>query len=137
MAPPTVVRVGYWMAVASATVVLIGAVLALSAKQTMVDAQIARPGQTLTPDQIRDAINLQVWLLLGFSLVLGLLVALFARKVLAAERKARVRFTIVTLLLVLFLFFFGNLIGLVGGLFLLVSMALLFMPTATRYLTSE
>jgi NhaP-type Na+/H+ or K+/H+ antiporter len=78
-----------------------------------------------------------VWLLLGFSLVLGLLVALFARKVLAAERKARLRFTIVTLLLVLFLFFFGNLIGLVGGLFLLVSMALLFLPSATRYLMSE
>jgi NhaP-type Na+/H+ or K+/H+ antiporter len=134
---PTILRAAFWTAVVGATIILIGAALALSVKQQMADAQINKQGQTLTPDQITQAVNVQVWLLAGFSLVFGLFAAFFARKLRDGELKARVRLTIVTILLVLFLFFFGNLIGLAGAVVLLVAVAMTFTPTATRYLKPE
>jgi NhaP-type Na+/H+ or K+/H+ antiporter len=131
------VRSAFWTAVVGVTIALIGAALALSAKQQMVDYQLQRPDRTLTPEQISQGVAVQVWLLVGVTLVLGLLAAFFARKIRDGELKARLRMTIVSILLVLFLFFFGNLIGLAGGVILLVAMAMVFTPTATRYLKPE
>jgi NhaP-type Na+/H+ or K+/H+ antiporter len=134
---PAIVRVAFWTSAVGATIILIGAALAFSVKQQMADAQIKKQGQTLTPEQITQAVNVQVWLLVGFSLVFGLFAVFFARKMRDGELKARLRMTIVSILLVLFLFFFGNLIGLAGAVILLVSVAMAFTPTVTRYLKPE
>lgn len=131
-------RVAFWLGIVSAGIVLAGAVLLLTVKDQMVVNELARPGRTLTDDQIRSAVETNVWLIVGVCLVFTLLAAYFARKMLMGDRKGRRWFTVVTLLLVLFLFAFGgNLISLAGGLFLLVSMAVMFMPTVTRYLLSD
>jgi NhaP-type Na+/H+ or K+/H+ antiporter len=131
------VQGAFWTAAVSATIILIAAVLALTAKQSMIDLQVGKQGQTLTPDQIRSAITLQVWMLVGVSLILGLVIVWLARQVREGERKARTRFAIASGVLVLFLFFFGNLISLLGILILLVSLAMMFLPKSTEYLKSE
>jgi hypothetical protein len=134
---PGIVQAAFWASVVGTTIILIGAALAFSVKQQMADSQIKKPGQTLSPEQITQAVNVQVWLLVGFSLVFGLLAVFFARKMRDGELKARFRMTIVSVLLVLFLFFFGNLIGLAGAVILLLAVAFAFVPTATRFLKPE
>ncbi|MEV4317735.1 hypothetical protein [Actinocrispum sp. NPDC049592] len=134
---PPLLRYAFWTAAAGVTIVLIGAALALAAKQQMVDFQLNRPDRTLTPEQIQQGVNVQVWLLIGVSFIMGGLAVFFARKTRDGELKGRIRMTIAAVLLVLFLFFFGNLIGLFGGVVLLVSVAMVFAPSASRYLKPE
>jgi NhaP-type Na+/H+ or K+/H+ antiporter len=134
---PTIVRASFWTAIVGLSIIVIAAVLALAAKDTSIAIEIGRPNKTLTDEQIRQAITTQVWLTVGFSLVLGLLAAYFVRKVLDGERKARTRFMIVSILLLLFLFFFGNIIALVGLVALMVALGLIFSGTATRFLNEQ
>ena len=99
--------------------------------------EIGRPDKKLSDDQIRQAITTQVWVTVGFSVVLGLLAAYFVRQVRDGDRKARTRFTIVSILLLLFLFFFGNIIALAGLLLLMVALTMLFAGSVTRYLNEQ
>ena len=130
-------RASFWTAIAGLSIIVIAAVLALAAKETSIAIEIGRPNKTLSDDQIRQAITTQVWLTVGFSVVFGLLAAYFVRQVREGDRKARTRFTIVSIRLLLFLFFFGNIIALAGLVILLVALTMLFSGTATRFLNER
>lgn len=137
MRRPTIVNAAFWCSIAGLSIIVVAAVLALAAKDTSIALELGRPGRTLTDDQIRQAITTQVWLTVGFSVVFGLLAAYFIRQARDGDRKARTRFTIATILLLLFLFFFGNIIALFGLLVLLVGMSLMYFGPATRFLNEQ
>jgi hypothetical protein len=94
-------------------------------------------GQKFTPDQISQAITTRVWLHVGAAVLFSLLGAYFVRKVRDGDRKARIRFTIVGVLLLVALFFTGNYIALAGMLILMIAMAMLFAGSVTRYLNEQ
>lgn len=130
-------NVAFWFSIVGLSIIVLAAVLALAAKNTSIAIEIARPDKKLTDDQIRTAITTQVWVTVGFSVVFGLLGAYFVRQTRDGDRKARTRFTIVAILLLLFLFFFGNLVALAGLLIMLVGLSLVYVGASTRYLNEQ
>jgi hypothetical protein len=144
---PTTVNVAFWLAIVSLSIIVLNAVLVLSLKNQSIsftiDAQTElqnKPdytGQKFTPDQISQAITTRVWLHVGAAVLFSLLGAYFVRKVRDGDRKARIRFTIVGVLLLVALFFTGNYIALAGMLILMIAMAMLFAGSVTRYLNEQ
>jgi hypothetical protein len=144
---PTSVNVAFWLAIVSLSIIVLNAVLVLSLKNQSIDfttkGQLelqAKPdytGPKYTPEQISQAITTRVWLHFGAAVLFSLLGAYFVRQVRDGDRKARIRFTIVGVLLLVALFFTGNYIALAGMLVLMVAMAMLFTGTATRFLNDQ
>jgi hypothetical protein len=136
---PTSVNVAFWLAIVGLSIIVLNAVLVLTLKEQSITYELGRraPDSTVTPEQIRDAINLGVWINFGVSVVFGLLGAYFARKLKDGERPARTRFTIVGVVLILCLFFVGNFIALGGLIFVMIAMAVAFSGSVTRYLTEQ
>jgi hypothetical protein len=136
---PGIVNASFWTAIVGLSIIVLNAVLVLSIKDQSIAYSIEHraPESTATPDQIRQAITLGAWLNFGVSVLFGLLGAYFVRQVQAGERKARVRFTVVAVVLLVCLFFVGNLIALVGLIIVLVAVGLLFTGNATRFLNEQ
>lgn len=139
MKAPTTVTVAFWLAIIGLSIIVLNAVLVVTLKDQSIAYEVERraPDSQITPDQIRDAINLGVWVNFGVSLVFGLLGAYFVRKLKDGERTARTRFTIVGVVLILCLFFVGNFIALGGLIFVMIAMAVAFSGSVTRYLTEQ
>jgi hypothetical protein len=144
---PTTVNVAFWLAIVSLSIIVLNAVLVLSLKnqsiaftidgQTQLQNKPDYTGPKYTPEQISQAITTRVWLHFGSAVLLSLLSAYFVRKVRDGDRKARIRFTIAGVLLLVALFFTGNYIALVGMLFLMVALGIMFSGSVTRYLNDQ
>lgn len=137
------VNIGFWLAISGLSLIVLTAVLAITLKDqsiaAAIEAQARQPAdKRLTPEEVRRAVNLGVWLNLGFAVALGLLAAYFVRQVRAGDRKARTRYTIIAVLLMLLLFLFGApLLALAGLLCVLAAVGLLFSASATRFLNEQ
>jgi uncharacterized membrane protein len=143
---PGTVSTAFWLAISGMTVIVLLAVLTLAVKNQSIalaiEYQATLPAdQRITPEKVRDAINLGVWLNLGVSVVFGLLGAYFVRQVRAGDRKARMRFTIAAVMLVLMMLFIQGLqvalIPLVALLCVITAVILVFSRSATTYLNEQ
>nr|WP_157527531.1 hypothetical protein [Kibdelosporangium sp. MJ126-NF4]CEL15003.1 hypothetical protein [Kibdelosporangium sp. MJ126-NF4]CTQ93401.1 hypothetical protein [Kibdelosporangium sp. MJ126-NF4] len=135
---PSVVRVSFWSWIAAAAMGLIYSVLFFVAKNGLIEETIkARPD--LNADQIRSGASAFIWLTLILAVLFGSLYVYFAYKMLAGERKQRVRLLIAGVLhLVVSLLFPVNLIVLIGVVLSVVGALTMYLPApAKAYFTTE
>ncbi|WP_143446310.1 hypothetical protein [Kibdelosporangium aridum] len=143
---PRIVNVAFWLTIVGFSILILVAALALALKDQSItlaiESQAQRPAdQRISPEQIRQGINVGVWLNLAFAVIIGLLAAYMVRQVRAGDRKSRFRFTILAILFVLLQLLLHGLniplIPLAGILCVLTSVGLLFSGTSTRFLSEE
>ncbi len=132
---PKAVRIAFYLAIASTVVGVFSAVdLFLSKAELVRSAQSIETPKPLTAAEAERAVSSLLWLYLVVVLVLGAFLTLFAYKAQDGVRRARMMALIITLILLMFHFyFFGTLYGQVSGLFAAVTIALLYLPSTREY----
>jgi len=132
---PKVLRIAFYFALASAAVGLYSAIELFLNKANLVEsAQTIKTERPLTAEEAERAVTSLLWLYLVVVLVLGAFITLFVYKAQDGVRRARMMALIVTLILMLFHFyFFGTAFGQISGLFGAVTVALLYLPSTRAY----
>ena len=132
---PTVVRVAFYLVIASVVVGLVSAVdLFLSKAELVSSAQTIKTAKPLTAEEAERAVTSLLWLYLVVVLALGAFMVLFAYKAQDGVRRARMMTLIITLIVLLFHFyFFGTVYGQVSGLFAAIAIALLYLPSTRAF----
>jgi hypothetical protein len=132
---PTVVRIAFYLVIASVVVGLVSAVdLFLSKAELVSSAQTIKTAKPLTAEEAERAVTSLLWLYLVVVLALGAFMVLFAYKAQDGVRRARMMTLIITLIVLLFHFyFFGTVYGQVSGLFAAIAIALLYLPSTRAF----
>jgi hypothetical protein len=132
---PKVLRIAFYLAIASAVVGVYSAIeLFLNKADLVRSAQTIKTPNPLTPEEADRAVTSLLWLYLVVVVVLGAFVTLFVYKAQDGVRRARMMAMIVTLILLIFHFyFFGTAFGQISGLFGAITIALLYLPSTRDY----
>ena len=132
---PKVLRYALYFALASAAVGLYSAIeLFLNKAELVESAQTIKTERPLTAEEAERAVTSLLWLYLVVVLALGAFVTLFVYKAQDGVRRARMMALIITIILMLFHFyFFGTAFGQISGLFAAVTVALLYLPATREY----
>jgi hypothetical protein len=132
---PKVLRIALYFALASAAVGLYSAIeLFLNKAELVESAQTIKTERPLTAEEAERAVTSLLWLYLVVVLALGAFVTLFVYKAQEGVRRARMMALIITIILMLFHFyFFGTAFGQISGLFAAVTIALLYLPSTREY----
>lgn len=132
---PRVVRIAFYLAVASGIVGLASGIDLIINKATLVDSALdVRTDPPLTLDRAEQLVNTLLWLYMAVVVVLGAFLALFAFKAQEAVRRARMMSVIIAVILIIFHFYFARTVyGQVGGLLAAVAVALMYLPSARDY----
>ncbi|MPZ84139.1 MAG: hypothetical protein GEV28_28570 [Actinophytocola sp.] len=132
---PRVLRIAFYLAIASGIVGLVSGIDLIVNKATLVDSALnVDTDQPLTPDRAEQLVNTLLWLYMVVVVVLGAFLALFAFKAQEGVRRARMMSVIITVVLIVFHFYFARTAyGQVGGLFAAVAIALMYIPSARDY----
>lgn len=131
---PTLLRVDFYLFSLAAVLGIGNGVLLLINKQTMTVNAIRDNETDLTAEQITNAVNAAVWILLVAGVVFGVLFTLCAYKAREGAKKARILLLVISVLVVLFNFLFlPTAIGQLGAMIAIVATGLLFAPSVSRY----
>jgi hypothetical protein len=132
---PKVLRIALYFALASAAVGLYSAIeLFLNKAELVSDAQKIKTAKPLTAEEAERAVTSLLWLYLVVMVAFGAFIALFVYKAQDGVRRARMMALIVALILLLFHFyFFPTPFGQISGLFVVVTIALLYLPSTREY----
>jgi hypothetical protein len=132
---PKVLRIAFYLAIASAVVGVYSAIeLFLNKADLVRSAQTIKTPNPLTPEEADRAVTSLLWLYLVVVVVLGAFITLFVYKAQDGVRRARMMALIVTLILMIFHFyFFGTAFGQISGLFGAITIALLYLPSTREY----
>lgn len=135
VARPNVVRIAFYLAIASTLVGLFSALDLFLSKAELVDSALSiDTPNPLTPQEADRAVSSLLWLYLVVVAALGAFLVLFAYKAQDGVRRARMMSLIITLILLLFHFyFFGTVYGQVSGLFAAITIALLYVPSTREF----
>ncbi len=135
MERPTVLRVAFYLALASAVIGAVSGIYLILHKADLVSsAQSADAPQKLTADEAERAVTSLLWLYMVVVVALGVFLTLFAYKAQDGVRRARMMALIVTVILLLFYFYFApTLFGQLSGLFAAVTIALMYLPSTRAY----
>lgn len=136
-APPNEIVGAFWAFVLAAVIGIVGGLLVLGTKQTIVDAVRAANTSNLTETQIQAAANIAVITAVVISVIIGALYVLFAFKLKAGRNWARIVLTIVAVLSLISLLAGGHtLIGYVGVLAAAIGAVLSYLPNSSAYITA-
>jgi hypothetical protein len=132
---PKVLRIAFYLAIASAVVGLVSAIdLFLNKAELVESAQTIDTPKPLTAEEAERAVSSLLWLYLVVIVALGAFLVLFAYKAQDGVRRARMMAVIITLILMVFHFyFFGTAFGQISGLFAAVTLAMMFLPSTREY----
>ncbi|MGH3878614.1 MAG: hypothetical protein ACRDSK_16405 [Actinophytocola sp.] len=132
---PKVLRIAFYLAIASAVVGLISALdLFLNKADLVESAQTIDTPKPLTAAEADRAVSSLLWLYLVVVIALGAFLVLFAYKAQDGVRRARMMAVIITLVLLIFHFyFFGTAFGQISGLFAAITLAMMFLPSTREY----
>jgi nitrate reductase NapE component len=132
---PLVLTIAFYLAIASAVVGAGSAILLFVSKADLIDqAQDINTARKLTAAEAERAVTSLLWLYLVVVLALGAFLVLFAYKTMDGLRRARMMALIITLIVLLFHFyFFGTALGQISGLFAAVAIALMYLPSTREY----
>lgn len=135
MARPKVLRIAFYLAIGSAVVGLLSALdLFLQKAELVESAQSIDAPQPLTAAEAERAVSSLLWLYLVVVVALAAFLMLFAYKAQDGVRRARMMALIITLIVLLFHFyFFGTVYGQVSGLLAAVTIALMYVPSTREY----
>jgi hypothetical protein len=132
---PKVLRIALYFALASVAVGLYSSIeLFLNKAELVSSAQTIKTAKPLTAEEAERAVTSLLWLYLVVVLALGAFIALFAYKAQDGVRRARMMALIITMILLLFHFyFFGTAFGQISGLFGAITVALMYLPSTREY----
>jgi glucan phosphoethanolaminetransferase (alkaline phosphatase superfamily) len=132
---PKIVRIAFYLAIASGVVGLFSALdLFLNKAELVRSAQTLKTAKPLTAAEAEKAVTSLLWLYLVVVIALGAFLVLFAYKAQDGLRRARMMALIIALILLLFHFyFFGTAYGQISGLFAAITIALLYLPSTRAY----
>jgi hypothetical protein len=132
---PKVLRIAFYLAIASGVVGLFSAIdLFLSKAELVRSAQTLKTAKPLTAAEAEKAVTSLLWLYLVVVIALGAFLVLFAYKAQDGLRRARMMALIISLVLLLFHFyFFGTAYGQISGLFAAITIALMYLPSTRAY----
>lgn len=143
--PPGTIVASFWCWLVSALLWVVGGVLILSARQSLVDSlrrsnsngTVAHP---LTEAQIQQAANISVTAVIIVAVIIAALYALFAAKLRAGRNWARVVLTIIAVLALIYLVTRGftstSLISYVGAILSVVAAVLSYLPASNAYIAA-
>jgi hypothetical protein len=136
--PPKEIVGAFWAYLVAAITWLIGGLLVIGNKQSIVDALRAanKQGGALTESQIDTAANVGVIFVVVVAVVISALYALFAFKLKAGRNWARVVLTVLAVLALISLLLGtgGNIISYIGQFAAIVAAVLSFMPSSSAYI---
>jgi hypothetical protein len=135
-APPTEIQASFWCYIGAAVIVLIGGLLYIGAKQTVIDAlRNADTSNTFTETQLESLANTTIAIVVVFAAIIAALYALFAFKLRAGRNWARIVLTIIAALDLIGLISGrgGAAVGYVGALAAIVGCVLSYLPNASAY----
>jgi hypothetical protein len=133
--PPRTLRFSFYFFTAAGLVWLISMIVSLFYKQTIIDNQIKNnQNQDITPEQITNAINQLLWILIIASLAFTVFLALFGYKATEGTRRARTLVTIFAVVMALFhLLLAPSQFGILSALLAVTGLALLWSPSSRKY----
>lgn len=135
--PPTPVLASFWTWLAAAALWLVGGLLFLGARQTLVDSLRRDDTGGLTETQIQQAADLSVITVVVLAVIVAALFAFFAVKLRAGRNWARIVLTVVAVLALIDLGAQGanggTAVSYVGAVAAVVAAALSYLPRANAY----
>ncbi|HEX5407725.1 MAG TPA: hypothetical protein VFX16_36110 [Pseudonocardiaceae bacterium] len=137
--PPREIMAAFWCYVAAAVVILIGGVLSLGAKQTLVDTLRDNNTSNLSPTQIDQAASVTLTLLLVVAVIVAGLFLLFAFKLRAGRNWARIVLAIIAILELISLLNgrgSASILSYIGILAAVIGAVLSWMPNASQYIAA-
>lgn len=134
-APPREIVASFWCYIGGAVVVLLGGLLAIGEKQTILDALRTANTTNATEAQLEAAANLVVIVAVVISVVLTGLYVLFAYKLKAGRNWARIVLTVLAVLTLINLVSTrgGSAVGYIGELAVIVGCVLSYLPNSSGY----
>lgn len=132
---PRALRIAFYLAIASGVVGLASGIDLITNKAMLVDSALnVQTDQPLTPDSAEQLVNTLLWLYMIVVVVLAVFLALFAFKAQEGVRRARMMSVIITVILIVFHFYFARTVfGQISGLFAAVAIALMYLPSTRDY----
>lgn len=133
--PPRMLRFSFYFFTAAGLVWLVSMVVSLFYKQTIIDNQIkTNQNPNVTPEQITNAINQLLWILIIASLAFTVFLTLFGYKATEGTRRARTLVTIFAAIMILFhLLLAPSQLGILSALLAVTGLALLWSPSSRKY----
>jgi hypothetical protein len=134
-APPTEIMASFWCYIGAAVLVVVGGLLYLGDKQTVLDTLRTANNTSLTESQLESLASVTVALVAVFAVIVAGLYALFAFKLRAGRNWARIVLTIIAALDLLGLLSGrgGAAVGYIGALAAVVGCVLSYLPNSGRY----
>jgi hypothetical protein len=136
--PPREIMAAFWCYVVAAVVILVGGVLSLGAKQTLVDSLQAN-NTNLTPTQIDQLASGTLTVLLVVAVIVAALFLLFAFKLRAGRNWARIVLAIIAVLELISLLNgrgSASVLSYIGILAAVIGAVLSWMPNASAYVSA-
>ncbi|HWM04734.1 MAG TPA: DUF6264 family protein [Actinophytocola sp.] len=132
---PRVLRISFYLWIVAGAVGMVGGILMLLTKQSLIDDVVAANEDTsITPQQIADGMTTLLWMHMVVTVVFAVLFALFAYKAQNGVRRARMMLTIVVVIVVIFYYaLFRTQLGLLSALLAAIATAMLYVPSARDY----
>jgi hypothetical protein len=132
---PKVLRIAFYLAIASAVVGLASAIQLFTLKQTITADQLAANKTGVTPAEMARAVESALWLYLIVVVVLGSFMVLFSYKAQDGVRRARMLLMIVTAVLVVFYLLspFLTILGMLGWLLAVTMIVFPYLPSTRAY----
>ncbi|MEV4599855.1 hypothetical protein AB0K15_20955 [Amycolatopsis sp. NPDC049253] len=136
-APGTVLG-AFWLYLVSTVVAIVGVVVLVTNKQTIVDAIGNADRGRLTDAQIRQAANVGLWVAVAIAVVIALIYLWLAFKLKAGRNWARITLAILTLLQIASLVAGrgGTALGYLSAAAAVVALVLAFLPPSNAYLSA-
>lgn len=134
-APPTEIVASFWCYIGAAVVVLLGGLLYLGQKQTVLDALRNANTTNLTETQLESLASATIVIVVVVAAIIAALYVLFAFKLKSGRNWARIVLTIVAVLDLLSLVTGrgGAAVGYIGALAAIVGCVLSYLPNASGY----
>jgi hypothetical protein len=132
---PRVLAIAFYLAIACAVVGVVSSIdLFINKAELVKSAREIKTTKPLTAAEAERAVTSLLWLYLVVVVALGAFLVLFAYKAQDGVRRSRMMALIITLILLLFHFyFFGTPYGQISGLFAAVTVALMYLPSTREY----
>jgi hypothetical protein len=137
--PPTEITAAFWCYLVGAVITVVGGLLVLAARQTIVDATRAANTTNVPDSEIQQLANFAVGVAVVLSLIIAGLYAFFAFKLRAGRNWARIVLTIVAALALLSLLLGGSSaspLRWIGDLAAIVGAVLSYLPNSSAYIAA-
>lgn len=137
--PPTEIMASFWCYIVGAAITVVGGLLVITQRQTILDATRAANTSNLPDSTIQGAVTFAIGLAIVLSIVIAGLYVLFAFKLRVGRNWARIVLTIVAVLALLSLLVGGtgtSILRLIGDLAAIVGAVLSYLPNSNAYIAA-